>query len=290
MKSHTIRIIAAAFVLLAVTLACLGTTPQEVMDDARTTATMQAAQTQAYILINGGTATQGPGPTNTLASGEIVQTNIAATYAVQTGLPTFTSTAALPAPTKSQLPNTAVPTNTPIRIDPTQPAGTGVCEDGKPVLVYNADAGQVLDRTPLGEAERADILEISYEGKGLGFGSHARAIIVIPRLGPVWMVDAVAGSDTIMTRGFCGTNEAVTDWAIKAHIPSLQAASRDSNGDQPPADEIAVYRLDFEAGAFIVEKAATAANAPTPEEVLSWIEVMFNENGHASAVPMHVVR
>lgn len=108
---RNITIFVAAFVLVAVTLACLGQTPSQVMDDARTTATMQAAETQAYILINGGTATQGPGPTNTLASGQVVQTNIAADFAAQTGMPMFTSTATLPAPTKTKL-NTAVPTNT----------------------------------------------------------------------------------------------------------------------------------------------------------------------------------
>lgn len=178
-------------------------------------------------------------------------------------------------------------TNAP-RLNPTQPAGTNPCEDGKLVLVYNAPVGTVLDRTPVGEAERADIMEFSKE-PGRGFGNHDRAIVVIPRLGPVWMVDVKKGADTIMTRGFCGTNEAVTDWAIKAHIPSLQQASRDANGDQPPANEIGVYRLDFEARALIVVKAATADNAPSPEEILSWIEVMFNDGTSISDVQMHVV-
>ncbi len=101
-KNRTFNIIAAAFMILAVTLACLGTTPQEVIDDSYATATMKSALTQAYVNVNG-TATQGPGPTNTLASGQIVQTNIAATYAAETGIPTFTSTATLP----------ALPTSTP---------------------------------------------------------------------------------------------------------------------------------------------------------------------------------
>lgn len=187
----------------------------------------------------------------------------------------------------TRMPNSA-PTAQSVVIDPTQPSGTGVCEDGKLVLVYNAPVGTVLDRTPVGEAGRVDIMEISKE-PGKGQGNHDRAIIDIPTLGNVWMVDVKAGADTIMTRGFCGTNEAVADWAVKAHVPSLQQASRDANGNQPPADEIGVYRLDFEARAFIVVKAATSPNAPSPEEVLSWIEVSFNEGGNISAVPMHVV-
>jgi len=171
-------------------------------------------------------------------------------------------------------------------VPPAAPAAG--CRDGELVLVHAADLGEFLDRLPVGEAERADIMEISHLGNG--FGHYDRAIIVLPRLGPVWMVDVVKGAKTVATRGFCGTNEAVAQWAVTAHVPSLQQASRDSEGKQPPESEIAVYRLDFEARALIVVKPATAGNAPTPEEILTWIEVSFHEGGTVSYVPLHVVR
>lgn len=101
MKLSMFRIIVAAFTLLAVSLACLGTTPQEVIDDSYATATMQSALTQAYINVNGEntpTAIPTNGPTE-MPSGQIVQTNIAATYAAETGLPTNTAT--LPVPTST---------------------------------------------------------------------------------------------------------------------------------------------------------------------------------------------
>lgn len=165
-------------------------------------------------------------------------------------------------------------------------APSGPCRDGQLVLVHAADAGDTLDRLPVGEAERVDIMEISWPGQG--FGDLDRAIVVLPRLGPVWQADVLPGAQTVSTRGFCGTNEAVADWAVKAHVPSLQQASRDGQGDQPSADEIGVYRLDYEARTMIIVKKATTANAPAPEEVLSHIELSFHENGNVANVPLTV--
>lgn len=166
------------------------------------------------------------------------------------------------------------------------PAAPGACYDGELVLTHKADEGDTLSRTPVGEAERADIMEMSWAGEG--FGGLDRAIVVIPRLGPVWAVNVKAGVQTIATRGFCGTNEAVASWAVAAHVPSLQQASRDAEGQQPTSEEVGVYRLDYEARALYVEKAAPAG--PSPEEVLGWIELSFHEGGVRSSTPLHVVR
>lgn len=200
-----------------------------------------------------------------------------------TATPTLTPTAApTSAPTSAPTATpTAAPTATPIISAP--PAA---CRDGELVLVHAADAGDTLDRLPVGEGERVDIMEISWPGQG--FGGLDRAIIVIPRLGNVWQVNVLLGAQTVATRGFCGTNEAVAEWAVTAHVPSLQQASRDATGNQPPAAEIGVYRLDYEARALIVVQAATAANAPSPEEVLTRIELSFHEDGNVSAVPLTV--
>lgn len=200
------------------------------------------------------------------------------TATIQAATPTAAPTVEIPPP-----PPTAQPTEAPA---PTQAPTAGPCRDGELVLIHAADAGDTLDRLPIGEAERVDILEISWPGKG--FGGLERAIIVLPRLGPVWQVNAKAGAQTVATRGFCGSNEAVADWAVTAHVQSLQQASRDADGNQPSAGEIGVYRLDYEAKVLIVVKKTTATNAPSPEELLSKIELSFNEGGKVSAVPLTV--
>lgn len=161
-------------------------------------------------------------------------------------------------------------------------AAPTACRDGELVLVHEADAGDVLPRTPVGEAERVDIIEIGVPGGG--FGGYDRFILITPRLGTVWMVNIREGARTIASRGFCGTNEAVASWAIQAHVPSFQQASRDPLGNQPPAEEIGVYVLRYEEHS-LTEIKPGRLNA---EDVVGWIDVSFHEGVNVSAVPLTV--
>lgn len=162
--------------------------------------------------------------------------------------------------------------------------GSEVCADGELILVHAADQGGVLSRIPIGEAERVDIVEVSWRGKG--FGDLDRIILVTPPKGSVWEVNVKPGANTIAARGFCGSKAEVEAWAVKAHVASLQQASRDKNGNQPQDGEIGVYSLDFEKGALNVVQGA--GKGPDPKELLDKIDVSFHEGNIASNVPLHV--
>lgn len=160
------------------------------------------------------------------------------------------------------------------------------CRDGELIFVHAADEGDVLRRVPIGEAERADIIEISWPGGG--FGGLDRAIVVVPRLGPVWSLNARHGATTIAARGFCGSNEEVTAWVLKAHVPSLQQASRDENGNQPAVEEFNVVRFNFEARAMRVVRRATADGVASPEDIMTRFDLSFHEGANRANVPLHV--
>lgn len=194
-----------------------------------------------------------------------------------------------PEATKVVLPSpTFVPATKARTIEATKVRETPAsCVDGELVFVLKTPEGQVFQRTPVGEAARADIVEVGRLG-GNGFGGWDRFILVVPRLGPVWEVN-VLDTSTVAERGFCGDNAAVAKWAVEQHVPSFRQASRDPNGKQPGIDEIAVYRLDFEKREMIVEKPANSPVAPKPETVLGWFDVSFHQGQNKSAVPMHVV-
>lgn len=185
--------------------------------------------------------------------------------------------ASTPSPTPTSTPTTAP---TPELIAAGADNGDKACKDGELLFRDTYPEGMVSPRVPLGEAERENIVELSWPGNG--FGGLDRAILVTPRLGPVWGVN-VTGAQTISARGFCGWGDEVTRWAVSQHVPSLQQASRDINGAQPVATEIGVFRLDYEAGALIeIVPGATGV----AEGLLERIDVTFSEGAVHSAQPL----
>jgi len=156
------------------------------------------------------------------------------------------------------------------------------CRDGELVLVHAADEGDVLDRLPVGEAERVNIVEIGVPGKG--FGGYDRFIVVVPSLGAIWQVNISTGARTIASRGFCSTNEAVANWALEVHVPSFLQASRDQDGNQPPASEIGVYILNYEAGTLTELKPGRLSAM----EILKWIDLSFHKGTNVSSVILTV--
>lgn len=158
--------------------------------------------------------------------------------------------------------------------------GNTTCEDGELLFRDTYPEGEVSPRVPLGEAEREDIVELSWPGQG--FGGLDRAILVTPRLGPVWGVNII-GAQTIGARGFCGWGDEVTNWAKTQHIPSLQQASRDTTGAQPATTEIGVFRLNYEDGILIQVVPGAQGVA---EGLLSRLDVTFSEGNNHSAQPL----
>lgn len=190
---------------------------------------------------------------------------------------TVTSTATVTAVAPTKLP--VLPTNTPVL------EAVAKCFDGENVFTFAAPKFQVLPRVPMGEAERADIVEVGVPGKG--FGGFDRFILEIPRKGNVWQPNLQEGALTAHEIGFCGQDDAVTDWAIKTIVASLQHASRDPQGNQPDAGEITVVRLRFE-DATLQEVKPGSLKA---EDIASrWLDVSFRENGKTSAVRLKAIR
>lgn len=178
-------------------------------------------------------------------------------------------------------PNTATPASE----QPTaQPTETGPCLDGQMVLDELANQGSLLNRLMVGEAERVTVVHVSWPGEG--FAGLDRVIVIAPRQGPVWQVFVKSGAYSIATRGFCGSNQEVADWADPAEVESLRRASADSDGEIPPVSEIGIYLLNYEERTLIVVK--NAPDGPTPEEVLNHLELTFSENGNNANVPLAV--
>lgn len=157
-------------------------------------------------------------------------------------------------------------------------------EDGKLEYVVNAvqDGRRFIERQPIGLAAKTSIVEVG-QLDGVGFAGWNRAILVVPTKGDVWQVNLNHVS-TVAERGFCGKMPDVVNWAITAHVPSLQQASRDAKGNQPSAEEIGVYRFDFERRALIVEKPSNVDLGT----ILGMVDVSFRQNGQNNNVPMHV--
>lgn len=157
-------------------------------------------------------------------------------------------------------------------------------DDGKLEYVVNAvkDNSRFIERQPIGLAAKTSIVEVG-QLDGTGFAGWNRAILVVPTKGDVWQVNLKHVS-TVAERSFCGKLPDVVNWAIAAHVPSLQQASRDAKGNQPSAEEIGVYRFDFERKALIVEKPSNVDLGI----ILGMIDVSFRQNGQNNNVPIHV--
>lgn len=150
-------------------------------------------------------------------------------------------------------------------------------------VAFDMGKPKVYSRSPLGSAERATIVELSWPGQG--FGGFDRAIVVLPRLGPVWQVN-VTGYSTQMQRFFCGWGDEVVNWAVEAHLPSHMQASRNKNGVEPATNEIPVLALNYEEGSvrIVVEGRTGVA-----EKALSMLDLSFHEGDVQSAQPLHLV-
>ena len=180
---------------------------------------------------------------------------------------------------------------------PAQAAGNSVVRstdfDGELVLTMgriNKETGR-YDRQPVGEAERADIVEISWPSPG--FGGFQRAILEVPRLGPVWQVN-VKDVSTVASWGFLGKDNEVVKWMKEKHGGQLMQASRDPKGNEPRPSEIFMGRLHYEefpgqaAGLIVVQEAD--GFSPIAEEVIAHLDLSFHEGSIASNTPIRAVR
>jgi len=143
--------------------------------------------------------------------------------------------------------------------------------DGESIMTIAAPEGQVNPRLPISRAERADIVDLSWAGKG--FSGYDRAIIVTRRTAQFWELDAKSGSRTARVLAFCGKTLDYKDggeierWAIGSGVNALQQASRDPQGKQPTTEEIGVFEVDYEKGEVITLKTGNLSAAQIAERL-----------------------
>ncbi|MBI3558950.1 hypothetical protein HY085_01010 [Candidatus Gottesmanbacteria bacterium] len=214
-----------------------------------------------------------------LKKAPVAQSTLAPAATAETPRPTARVVA-----TKPANPNVAPATATAPAVVP------ATCfEDGKLEYVVNAvqDGRRFIERQPIGLSAKTSIVEIG-RLEGRGFGGFDRVILVVPPKNSEWQINLNRVS-TVAERGFCGDLDAVKKWAVQAHVPSLQQASRDARGNQPSEGEIAVYSLDFKSGRLEIVKPATGS-APSPEDFLGWVDVSRRQGGQGQNVVINVAR
>jgi len=140
------------------------------------------------------------------------------------------------------------------------------CRDGETV-------GNLFDnvsRVPVGLAENAAVIEVSWSGNG--FGGFERAVIVVPRLDGVQVF--LNRVSTVHMLRYCGTLAEVENYVSDktTHIHAMVVTAVDSQGQKPEESEIGAWSLSIQTG--VPSSLVNAPKGPSLAEVRSHIEVV----------------
>lgn len=140
------------------------------------------------------------------------------------------------------------------------------CQDGK-ILANQANS---LTRVPIAVKEGISVWELSWIGTG--FGGFDRAVIIVPKVEDTRYAVHVLNAKTVHGVLYCGTMEAVQEWA-PTHVDAMLITAQDDQGHRP-AQEIGVYLLNWD-GTLTVVKAAP--KGPSKETFEKRLEVNFRK-------------
>lgn len=161
--------------------------------------------------------------------------------------------------------------------------------DGSLEFVYPNVKNAVYDRTPLTAGDHGRICDISFAGAG--YGGFERVTVIAPAGSTFWSLN-VTNAETIACRGFLGTPQELTAWAITpTHLQGFMQPSRDTEGVGPSIDEIMVLSFTYEGGVVTVSKEAPEAETG---DLAGWFvshfDLSFNEGENHANVPFSVTR